>query len=37
MFQFFVDKTQINEEAGLVYITGADVNHICNVLRMRVG
>ena len=37
MFQFFVDKTQINEEAGLAVITGADVNHICNVLRMRTG
>ena len=37
MFQFFVDKTQVNEEAGLVFITGADVNHICHVLRMRVG
>ena len=37
MFQFFVDKTQINEEAGLAFITGADVNHICHVLRMRVG
>ena len=37
MFQFFVDKTQVNEDAGLVFITGADVNHICHVLRMRVG
>ena len=37
MFQFFVDKTQINEEAGLAFITGADVNHICHVLRMRIG
>ena len=37
MFQFFVDKTQINEDTGLVFITGADVNHICNVLRMRIG
>ena len=37
MFQFFVDKTQVNEAAGLVFITGADVNHICHVLRMRVG
>ena len=37
MFQFFVDKTQVNEEAGLAFITGADVNHICHVLRMRVG
>ena len=37
MFQFFVDKTQVNEDAGIVFITGADVNHICHVLRMRVG
>lgn len=37
MFQFFVDKTQINEEAQLAYITGKDVNHICHVLRMREG
>ncbi len=37
MFQFFVDKSQINEESGTAYITGPDVNHICHVLRMRVG
>ena len=37
MFQFFVDKSQINEELSLAFITGADVNHICNVLRMRTG
>lgn len=35
MFQFFVDKSQISEETGLAYITGADVNHICHVLRMK--
>lgn len=37
MFQFFVDKSQIIEETGLAYITGADVNHICHVLRMKAG
>ncbi len=37
MFQFFVDATQINPETGQAYITGADVNHICHVLRMRPG
>lgn len=37
MFQFFVAKSQINEETGLAMITGTDVNHICNVLRMRTG
>lgn len=37
MFQFFVDKTQINEETGMAYITGSDVNHISNVLRMKTG
>lgn len=37
MFQFFVDATQINPDAGQAYITGTDVNHICHVLRMRPG
>lgn len=37
MFQFFVDKSQIAAEEGLAYINGADVNHICNVLRMKAG
>lgn len=37
MFQFFVDKSRIDEAEGTVIITGADVNHICNVLRMKVG
>ena len=37
MFQFFVDKTQINEETGMAYITGSDVNHISHVLRMKTG
>ena len=37
MFQFFVDKSQISEENCEVFITGADVNHICHVLRMKPG
>lgn len=37
MFQFFVEKSQISEETGTVCITGTDVNHICNVLRMKPG
>lgn len=37
MFQFFVDKSQIHESEGLAYITGPDVNHISNVLRMKPG
>ena len=37
MFQFFVDKSQIHENQGLAYITGADVNHISHVLRMKPG
>jgi 16S rRNA (uracil1498-N3)-methyltransferase len=37
MFQFFVDKTQINEAEGLAYISGPDVNHISHVLRMKTG
>lgn len=37
MFQFFVAKEQINTEAGKAVITGADVNHIANVLRMKMG
>lgn len=37
MFQFFVDKSQIHESEGLAYITGADVNHISHVLRMKPG
>ena len=35
MHQFFVDKSQIGKEQ--VTITGSDVNHICNVLRMKPG
>lgn len=37
MYQFFVDKSQITPEEGCAYIVGADVNHICNVLRMKAG
>lgn len=35
MFQFFVEPEQIKTEE--VRITGSDVNHIKNVLRMRIG
>ena len=35
MYQFFVEDGQV--KAGQVYITGTDVNHIRNVLRMRCG
>ena len=37
MYQFFVDPGQINENDRRVIIEGPDVNHIKNVLRMRVG
>lgn len=35
MYRFFVEENQIYE--GAVHITGSDVNHIKNVLRMRPG
>lgn len=35
MYRFFVDESQIGEDA--VIITGSDVNHIKNVLRMKPG
>lgn len=35
MFQFFVEPEQIRESEA--FITGSDVNHIKNVLRMRTG
>lgn len=35
MYRFFVDESQITEEN--VMITGPDVNHIKNVLRMKIG
>ena len=37
MYQFFVEPHQINENDKRVIITGTDVNHIKNVLRMKVG
>lgn len=37
MYHFFVDSTQINSGDKSVIITGSDVNHIRNVLRMKVG
>ncbi len=37
MFQFFVAKEQIDEGNGRATILGADVNHICHVLRMKTG
>ena len=35
MFQFFVEPGQIQEQEAV--ITGKDVNHMKNVLRMRIG
>lgn len=37
MYQFFVEPDQINVNDKSVIITGPDINHIKNVLRMRVG
>jgi len=37
MYQFFVEPEQINISDKSVIITGADVNHIKNVLRMKAG
>lgn len=37
MYQFFVEPCQININDSSVIILGGDVNHIKNVLRMRVG
>lgn len=37
MYQFFVDHSQINTHDKYVTITGPDVNHIKNVLRMKAG
>ena len=37
MYQFFVNPEQINLNDRNVIITGGDVNHIKNVLRMKVG
>lgn len=35
--RFFAEPHQIEEENGVIRITGGDVNHIRNVLRMRAG
>ena len=35
MYKFFVESNQINNNK--IYISGQDVNHIKNVLRMRIG
>lgn len=37
MYQFFVEPDRINIETHRVFITGSDVNHIKNVLRMKPG
>ena len=37
MYQFFVEPGQIREDEKKVFITGSDVNHIKNVLRMKTG
>lgn len=37
MYQFFVESSAVREQDGQIIITGADVNHIKNVLRMRAG
>lgn len=37
MYQFFVETNQINIDDKTVIITGTDVNHIKNVLRMKPG
>lgn len=37
MYRFFVKQEQIDMEGKKIHITGSDVNHIKNVLRMRQG
>jgi 16S rRNA (uracil1498-N3)-methyltransferase len=37
MQRFFVDSSQIDEAVHQIHITGGDVNHIRNVLRMKTG
>ena len=37
MQRFFVEPHQIDEEAHQIHITGSDVKHISNVLRMKTG
>ena len=36
MYQFFVDEEQKTKE-GKIHIIGPDVNHIKNVVRMKIG
>lgn len=37
MYRFFITPSQIDREKKQIHITGSDVNHIKNVLRMRIG
>ena len=37
MYQFFVEDEQVQTSEIRIGITGADVNHIGNVLRMKIG
>jgi 16S rRNA (uracil1498-N3)-methyltransferase len=37
MYHFFVESSQISPDFKKVEITGADYNHIANVLRMKIG
>lgn len=37
MYRFFVEESQIDMEQKKIHITGGDVNHIKNVLRMKKG
>lgn len=37
MYQFFVEPSGVREQEGRIVITGTDVNHIKNVLRMHAG
>ena len=37
MYQFFVEDEQVQTSENRIVITGADVNHIGNVLRMKIG
>ncbi len=37
MYRFFIEQSNIDMESGIIRITGSDVNHIGNVLRMKSG
>ena len=37
MYRFFVKQEQIDMKEKKIHITGSDVNHIKNVLRMKPG